>query len=971
MKPLFELLEHGQSYWLDNLSREMIESGELRRRVEEEGLRGVTSNPAIFHKAISAGDAYDEEIEALVSRDATVPEIYETLVVSDIRDACDILRPVYDASDGADGFVSLEVSPRLIHDTPGSIEEGRRLWKAVERPNLMIKIPGTPAGVPAIEQLLFDGINVNVTLLFDVPAYDEVARAHLRALRRRHDDGRPVASVASVASFFLSRIDVLVDSLIGHRIDADPGPDGPARLLGRAGIASAKFAYRSFERHYAGPEWEELAAAGARSQRLLWASTSTKNPLYDPVRYVEPLVGRETVNTMPEVTIEAVAAGSSIEPGTVREGYDEAVQVFEALDRAGIDMVAVAAQLVNEGADKFIAPFDRLLAGLAARRREILGAPGEPRMSEAAREALDGSLLGALEEMRFARRLLGGDPSLWAAEPADREGIATRLGWLDAPARTLAALDELERLAGEISGEGVEHVVVLGMGGSSLAAAVLAQVMPPTPDRPRLHVLDDIDPDVVRGVEARIDPAATLFVVASKSGGTVETVSLFRHFHRVVESAGVSPAGRRFIALTDPGTPLASLAREHGFRNVVETPEDVGGRFSALTEFGILPAVLAGLDARALLDSARRLREACGPEVPLADNPALGVGIVLGRLAERGRDKLTILADDGGLSAFAGWLEQLVAESTGKRGIGIVPVLDEPTRPADAYADDRVFLHLRLGDDEAAETSARLAALEDAGHPTIRVALDQPSALGREFLRWELAVAAAAVVLGVNPFDEPDVDEAKQRARQRLASDGAAGTVGAAGTAGAADPVGAGAPAGAGRGPAPGPSAAERGLELYLDGAGSGDDAGNGDRSPDLAGRLREWIEDVAPDDYVAVLAYFGSSDDRDRLARLLRGALAARTGAAITLGYGPRYLHSTGQLHKGGRKGGAYLVLTADTAEDVTVPQAGYGLAELRRAQALGDAEALAGRGRRVARVNLGWYVEDGLATLADMFAV
>ncbi|MGD8495783.1 MAG: transaldolase, partial [Gemmatimonadales bacterium] len=382
MKPLFELLEHGQSYWLDNLSREMIRSGELRRRVEEEGLRGVTSNPAIFHKAISRGDAYDDEIASMAAEGLPVPEMYERLVVADIRDACDTLRPVFDESVGADGFVSLEVSPRLIHDTEGSIEEGRRLWNAVDRPNLMIKIPGTPAGVPAIEELLYSGVNVNVTLLFDVPAYDEVARAHLRALRRRYDDGRPVSDVASVASFFLSRIDVLVDQLLGHRIDADLTPAGPARLLGKAAIASARFAYRSFERHYSGDEWDELAGAGARVQRLLWASTSTKNPLYDSVRYVEPLIGPHTVNTMPEVTIEAFAAHGTVEADTIRDGYDDAVRTFEDLDRTGIDMVAVAAQLVNEGAEKFIGPFDRLLAGLARRRRELRGEGGDLTLSD-------------------------------------------------------------------------------------------------------------------------------------------------------------------------------------------------------------------------------------------------------------------------------------------------------------------------------------------------------------------------------------------------------------------------------------------------------------------------------------------------------------------------------------------------------------------------------------------------------------
>jgi transaldolase/glucose-6-phosphate isomerase len=935
MKPLFELLEHGQSYWLDNLSREMIRSGELRRRVEDEGLRGVTSNPAIFHKAISKGTAYDEEIASMAADGVAVADMYERLVVSDIRDACDVLRPVFDDSNGADGFVSLEVSPRLIHDTEGSIEEGRRLWAAVDRPNLMIKIPGTPAGVPAIEELLYSGVNVNVTLLFDVPAYDEVARAHLRALRRRYDDGRPVSDVASVASFFLSRIDVLVDQIIGHRIDADLAPEGPARLLGEAAIASAKFAYRSFERHYSGAEWEELAGAGARVQRLLWASTSAKNPLYDPIRYVEPLIGPHTVNTMPEVTIEAFAESGTVEADTVRHGYEEAVRTFEALDRAGIDMVAVAAQLVNEGAEKFIGPFDRLMAGLARRRREVRGEGDALKMSEEALAPLDDSMLGALAEMRFARRLLGGDPALWSDDAQTRVSIAERLGWLKAPERTAERLDDFRQLGEELAAEGVEHVVLLGMGGSSLSSVVLSHVMPAAPDRPHLLVLDDIDPDAVRDIESRIDPATTLFLVASKSGTTVETLSLFKHFHALVRAAGVDAPGSRFVALTDPGTPLVATARDHGFRRVVETPEDVGGRYSALTAFGMLPATLAGLEPGELLAAARRLQAATGPEVELAENPALGLGVALGRLARDGRDKLTLLAD-GDLDAFAGWLEQLVAESTGKEGTGIVPVRGEPPRPAADYSDDRVFVHFGLGAQESAETATRLAALEDEGHPVVRVRLADETELGREFLRWELAVAAAGAMLGVNPFDEPDVNEAKERARKRLD---------AIGEAGGDDEI---------------PRAAKEGLELYLEGNGSGG----------LGQQLRHWVEGVGPEDYVAVLAWFGDSEERDRLTDRLREALAERTGATTTLGFGPRYLHSTGQLFKGGRPGGAYLVLTADAAEDVPVPDTAYGLAELRRAQALGDAEALRGRGRSVARVNLGWYVEDGLATLADIFA-
>ncbi|MFQ5530953.1 MAG: transaldolase, partial [Gemmatimonadota bacterium] len=501
MNALSQLSEFGQSYWLDNLSREMIRSGELQHRVEHEGLRGVTSNPAIFHKAISGGDAYDEEIASLVETGATIPDIYERLVVSDISDACDVLRPVFDGTNGLDGYVSLEVSPRLIHDARRSIEEGRRLWDAVNRSNLMIKIPGTPAGIPAIEELLFEGINVNVTLLFDVAAYDEVARAYARALTRRLEAGRSPA-VASVASFFLSRIDVLVDRLIGHRIDADAAPAGPAALLGRAGIASAKLAYQSFRQHASGPAWAELAASGARVQRLLWASTSSKNPLYDPIRYVEPLIGRDTVNTMPETTIAAFSASGRAIPDAIEADVDIAEAVFEQLDSAGIDMAAVASQLVDEGADKFIAPFDALLAGLAAKRSAIAGDADQFLMSAAARAAMPAGLIAALDESRFTRRLFAADSSLWSQDSEVQSRIGARLGWLEAPQRSLARLPEFESLATELADEGIGHVVVLGMGGSGLGAAVVANTFEPVDSYPRLVVLDDIDPGIVRELEA-------------------------------------------------------------------------------------------------------------------------------------------------------------------------------------------------------------------------------------------------------------------------------------------------------------------------------------------------------------------------------------------------------------------------------------------------------------------------------------
>jgi transaldolase len=376
MNPLLRLIECGQSYWLDNLTRGMIKSGELKRRVEEEGLRGVTSNPAIFHKAISGSDDYDSQTKELVAAGKEVAEIYERLVVTEVRDACDLLRPVYDSSDGVDGFVSLEVSPHLAHDPEGTMLEARRLFQAVRRPNLLIKIPGTPEGIPAIEEMLYEGININITLLFAIERYEAVAEAYLRALERRLAQGKGVDRVASVASFFLSRIDVLTDEILGSLLKVKPDP-AAERLLGRFAIANAKLAYQSFKRLIAGDRWTQLEGNGARVQRLLWASTSTKNPRYSDVYYVEPLVGANTVNTMPNETIAAFADHGKVVKDAVEAGIEEARQVPADLRAVGVDPDRVTDQLLREGVQKFVEPFDKLIKALAEKRRTLSWAVGE------------------------------------------------------------------------------------------------------------------------------------------------------------------------------------------------------------------------------------------------------------------------------------------------------------------------------------------------------------------------------------------------------------------------------------------------------------------------------------------------------------------------------------------------------------------------------------------------------------------
>ena len=925
MNPLLELLDHGQSYWLDNLTRRMIRNGELERRVREEGLRGVTSNPAIFSKAISGGGEYDEQIGKLAREGRDVEEIYEAVVVSDIREACDVLRPVWEESEGADGFVSLEVSPHLAHDTGGSIREARSLFQAVDRPNCLIKIPGTPEGVPAIEELLFEGVNVNVTLLFSIEAHEAVARAYLRALERRAESGRSVDGVASVASFFLSRIDVLTDRILGHRIR--PGAfDEPGiraeTLMGRAALANAKLAYRRFTELFSGDRWDALARQGARPQRMLWASTSTKDPLYSDVRYVEPLVGPHTVNTLPERTIAAFADHGRV-ADTVEVGVDDAVETLEALAEAGIDFDHVTDQLLHEGVQKFIDPYDRLMAVLARRRRELLGTEtaGTTLRPGPALSSHDGAL-DSLRRRRFVRRLFARDPWLWASDRDEAAAVEKRLGWLEGPARMKGRLPEVAEAAAGLREDGVRDVVLLGMGGSGQAARTLADVFGSREGHPVLTVLDDTHPDAIRAVEEEIELERTVFVVASKSGTTVETTSLYRHFRRRVEEAvGEDEAPGRFVAVTDPGTPLAEEAEREGFRHLFLAPEDVGGRYSALFEFGMVPAALAGVDVASLLERAEEAAAECDPALPPAEVPGVALGTALGLAAGAGRDKVTLFLSPE-LSAFRPWLEQLLAESLGKDGQGIVPVAGERPARAPAYAEDRFFVHLRLAGSDGQGTDALLDELEEDGHPVARLEIPGPEHLGGEFFRWEMATATAGAVMGVNPFDEPDVAEVKDetaRLLDRYAEEGAL--------------------------PGGQPVTTGQGLAVH------------GDISwlpPGPEGLLARMASAVGPADYVAVLAYLPPTPARAETLEAIRRTLWTRSGAAATTEFGPRYLHSTGQLHKGGPPTGVFLILTSPTGAEMGIPGEEHGFGVLNRAQALADHRILERRGRRVLRVEL-----------------
>jgi transaldolase / glucose-6-phosphate isomerase len=909
--PLRDLESVGQSVWLDYIRRSLLSSGALARLIADDGVSGVTANPTIFEKAIVGSADYDPAIDQVVAsdRDRGREALYEGLAVADVQAAADLLRPVYEATGGADGYVSLEVAPGLAHDTDGTVAEARRLWAEVARPNLLVKVPGTAEGVPAIERLIAEGINVNVTLLFSLSQYEAVARAFLRGVARTPNPAR----IASVASIFVSRIDTKVDAALDAL-----GTSAAGALRGRIGIANGRILYRRYLDLFHGPAFEPWRARGVRPQRLLWASTSTKDPRYRDTLYLEELAGPETVTTVPPATLDAFRDHGRVAGDRLADGLGRARADLTALAATGVDLDAVTRELQVEGVEAFAASFTTLLDALETKRDRLVARrrPSLPWQLGDGQSAVD-ARLAAWSAGDLAHRFWRKDPTAWPGTPAS--DVASRMGWIGLPETMEGRLDELEAFAREVVADGIRSVVVLGMGGSSLAPDVFARVFGPRAGYPALFVLDSTHPRAIADLTARLDLPHTLFLVSSKSGTTLEPLSFYAYFREHVARLR-DDAGRQFVAITDPGTPLERLAREHGFRRIFSAPADVGGRYSALTVFGLVPAALLGVDLRTVLDRARRQAEAGAFCVPASENPGFRLGAALGELGRAGRDKVTFFAEPP-LEALPDWIEQLIAESTGKQGRGLVPVVAEPAGSPGGYGTDRVFVSLERAPPDAA-TVGRIEALSAAGHPVVRLPIESPEDLGAEFFRWETAVAVAGPVLGIDPYDQPDVELAKQLARTAMAE-----------------------PAGP---PAPPAESTAR-----------------ADEGPTLRAALERWGTGLGPGTYVGLQAYLAPALATWDALGSIRAALRRRFGCATTLGYGPRFLHSTGQLHKGGPPTGWFLQLLDEFRQDLAVPGTDYTFGRILRAQALGDLEALRQRGRPVLRVELGSDVLAGLDRL------
>lgn len=940
MNPVKQLEKYGQAIWLDFLARGFIAKGDLKTLIDRDGVKGVTSNPSIFEKAIGSGDEYDGAISKLLKdRDRPVIDLYEAVAVEDIQNAADVLRPVYDRLNGDDGYVSLEVSPYLACDTEGTLAEAKRLWRDVKRDNLMVKVPGTREGLPAIEALTAQGISINITLLFSQKVYARVLEAYIAGLEKFVADGGDLKKIASVASFFVSRIDVEVDKQLEAKIAAANDKDRKAQLeamKGKAAVANAKLAYQHYKKIIATDRWKKLAAKGARVQRLLWASTGTKNKAYSDVLYVEELIGRDTVNTVPPATLDAFR-----DHGKPRESLEEniadAERVLSDLAKTGISLDAITDRLVDDGVQLFAEAADKLLGAVAQKRAKILGAKIDAqRFTLGAGLEKDVKTLATLWSLEGkGRALWNRDASIWT-----RQDEAKWLGWLDAVAREQKSLSRYRTFAEWVKREGFSNAVVLGMGGSSLGPEVLANTFGSTSGFPKLHILDSTDPAQIGRMESSIQLEKTLFIVSSKSGGTTEPNVLMDYFFARASEKLKDKTGQRFVAVTDPDSALEKTAKSRGFGHIFYGEPSIGGRYSVLSPFGLVPAAAAGIDVEKFLDLTASMVRACGADVPPAENPGIQLGLALGAAYKAGRDKVTLSASKQ-IADFGAWAEQLIAESTGKNNRAIIPLADETLGKPDVYGNDRIFIDLRLKDDMDSARESSLAALEKAGHPVVRIAMTSPQHIGQEFFRFEIATAVAGAVMGVNPFDQPDIEAAKIKTRELTSAFEASGSL-----------------------PAEKPVATDGNIEIHTDEKNADALRKAGARN-DLASWLKAQLSRVHANDYAALLAYLDRNEDNIAAMQTARMAIRNEKHVATCAGFGPRFLHSTGQAYKGGPNTGVFIQITANDAKDLSVPgqKATFGI--VKAAQARGDFVVLTERGRRALRLHIKGDVSKGLAAI------
>ena len=943
--PSVELYKAGQGPWLDTISRKLLRSGTLKAYIEESGLLGVTSNPSIFQQAISQGEGYEQDIQKLLKRGASTVEIYDALTIADIREACDLFLAVFHKTCGEHGFVSLEVLPSLAFNEGATVEEARRLFRLVNRPNVMIKVPATEQGVRAVRCLIGEGINVNVTLIFSQKNYKDVANAYLDGLEAFRKTGGDLSRVHSVASVFVSRIDTDIDKQLDAKLATEK--DAARRMLltdlkGRAAIANSKMIYRAFKEIFHSARFRALKDQGAYVQKPLWASTSCKNSSYSDLIYVETLVGKDTVNTLPQNTWEALLAHGEIRPGSVEENIADAEAAISGLKSLGIDIHAVCDRLQKDGVKSFVNSFESLMATLEKKRDFKMASPVKVNVSLP--DNLEKNVkdtIAQLAKKDVHSRWLAKDPTLWTNDALHQKVILNRLGWVDNCEKITGKLYEIDALQEKLFKAKVRDIVLLGMGGSSLAAEVLSLILKKPAHQVkgalkgiRFHLLDTTDPASILKVEKIVSYPTTIFLVGSKSGSTIETRSQYQYFFDRVKKFyknDENKAAERFVIVTDHGSPLETLGRSKTFGGLFLNPQDIGGRYSALSFFGLVPAALLGINVRPVLADAGRFLDGMRSTKDISKNEGISLGILLGALALKGKDKLTFWTSPE-LSSFSDWSEQLIAESTGKDGKGITPVAGEMPLSLDRYGSDRVFVMLRLKGENEKLWATRIQGLKAKGFPVLDFVWSDGTNVGGEFLRWEVATSFASVVLKVNPFDEPNVTESKNITSRLLEDVKKKKSL-----------------------PKPGKLLVAKNATLS-----------SGDKKT-----LAAFFGKLPKNGFVSLLAYVDRSPATRKVLQGLQKSMASALKVPVLSGFGPRYLHSIGQLYKGGPKLGVFIEFFVKDGKDVKIPGEVYGFSQLKRAQAMGDYEAISSKGLSILAVDLGSSVATGFSAFQKKMAV
>jgi len=905
-----------QSIWFDNIDRNLIKNGWLRDQIEKEVIFGLTSNPSIFKKAITTGNGYSMDIQSMSWAGLDTKLIYEHLVIEDIRGVSDLLYPTYEATKQVDGYVSLEVDPAFANNTELTIEEAKRLWNLVDRKNLMIKVPATSAGVLAIKKLIAFGINVNVTLIFSVNRYLEVIDAYFSGLEERIDNNLPINQIHSVASFFVSRLDVKIESKVAEIIQSGKVKEEEVQpYLGKLGILNALYAYEEFDTSINTERYKKIAKKGGNIQRPLWASTGTKNANYSDVLYVEGLLLPYTVNTVPPKTLIAFLDHGKCNVVDYSAGKSEFEIIENKLDNFGVNFEELWIELEEEGVVAFVSAQDDIFEAIDKQhdyfQRSLggLGAQIEERIE-------------TLKYGDFLNKFFAPDTALWATEPSEVDEVLHRLGWIDAPISNRAIIEEANHLLKDLKKDGFTHALVVGMGGSSLASEVFSKIFKggeTSEERGlNLSILDSTDPIQIDEKTHEIPIKKTLFIISSKSGTTAEVRALLAYFWKLVEEADEHTPGKHFIVITDPGSPLEKLGLKRKFRKVFNANPNVGGRYSALIAFGIVPAVLAGIDGHRLLNAADHMRIKCSQSSPFEKNPGFVLGGVIAEAYFNNRDKVTILTDPI-YNAFGSWLEQLIAESSGKSGKGILPIDREPIVPAANYSNDRVFYYLR----SSGKLDGLVDDLVDLNHPVIVSYIDDKFDIAAEIYKWEIAIAAVCSFIRVNPFNQPNVQESKSITHGMISAYKQT------------------------------PILKERNL-LFSNSEFSVYGNMEIERKGKTIKEITEEFLTINAGDYISINAFLPRIEAYENVLQQIRKHLLDTYSVPVTLGFGPRFLHSTGQLHKGGKNNGLFLIISQNTPIDFKIPGEGMDFSILEKAQALGDMQALEQNDRRVLRIHL-----------------